>query len=499
MTYSTTGPAQGYISVIQHNAGKRDIAHHTALQLAFEQGADILLLQEPYCPRNHSQGGFIGLTHPAFHLLLPQPTNDPSNIAIRPRALAYIRKNRLSVTPCYEACNDPDLQIIKVFGIEPFYIINIYNEKARERGGATTTTTTTGLTASYTVKRLQDLYSIAPLEFPAVLAGDFNLHHTWWNPQAQPSRVNKARELVGWLDSLQATLLNDPLVTLEGGTLLRGNLKQESIIDLTFYTPFRRYTLNNWRYLPYTGSDHEAIGFTIAPITPLTPTPSSPQITPYNLAKADWELFRARLIGAKEGAIEDIQWAIDFEDLDSLATILESLITRAASTTIPKLRVSERSKPWWNPDLKALRKALNTALRRYKKGRTRAQEDHWKQQRNAYFYAVRAAKASYWETFLQGATSRDAFTAYSYTKPQTLTLIPSIRYSNREGAEVIANTFKDKCSAFLTTLFPSPPTTNPSPNIPAAATVIRDSSSSRGIPQKLTSLTSKARGEDSNK
>ena len=88
----------------------------------------------------------------------------------------------------------------------------------------------------------------------------------------QPSRVTKARELVRWLDSIQATLLNNPLVTIEGGTLLRGGLRQESIIDLTFYTPFSRYTLSSWRYLTYTRLDYEAIGFTIAPTTPL-PTP----------------------------------------------------------------------------------------------------------------------------------------------------------------------------------------------------------------------------------
>ena len=54
MTYSSTGPTQGYITVIQHNAGRRDVAYHTALQQAYEQGTDILLLQEPYCPVNRS-------------------------------------------------------------------------------------------------------------------------------------------------------------------------------------------------------------------------------------------------------------------------------------------------------------------------------------------------------------------------------------------------------------------------------------------------------------
>ena len=60
-------------------------------------------------------------------------------------------------------------------------------------------------------------------------------------------------------------------------------------------------------------------------------------------------MFSKLLRGAESRVIEDIQFAIEFEDLDSLATVLDSLITRAASTAIPKLRVSERSKPWWSP------------------------------------------------------------------------------------------------------------------------------------------------------
>ena len=96
----------------------------------------------------------------------------------------------------------------------------------RRLGGGIEGPATIGVAAAnYTVERLQRLYSTIPLGFPAILAGDFNLHHFWWNPQAQPSRVTKARELVQWLDSIQATLLNNPLVTIEGGTLLRGGLR----------------------------------------------------------------------------------------------------------------------------------------------------------------------------------------------------------------------------------------------------------------------------------
>jgi hypothetical protein len=230
MSSSFREPANSsYITITQHNAGKRDVAHHTILQQAFERKTDVLLLQEPFCPRNYATGGFIGITHPAYYLITLQPTTSPSNITLKPRVLAYVRKGSLAFTPRYDLCNDPDLQVIQVFGIEPFYIFNVYNERERIIGSSEGSKVRLGL---YTVERL--LQHIHP-DFPSVILGDFNLHHPWWNSAVSSSRANRASCLVGWLESCRATLLNNPSA---GGTLLRAGLQQESVIDLTFYTPF---------------------------------------------------------------------------------------------------------------------------------------------------------------------------------------------------------------------------------------------------------------------
>lgn len=233
-------PKIPYISFIQHNVGKRDIAFQSTLQTAFENGIDIILFQEPHCPRDYNYKGenkYILLRHPAYNIVPPQPQTSFSNIRTRPRVLIYIRKEKnLSILPRYDIINDPDIQVIQIFGQEPFYIVNIYNEKERLEGDNL---------GRYTIER--SLFSIT-LDLPFILAGDFNLHHHWWNPLVNnSSKIAKASSLVNWLKSKQASLLIDPLVIEEkGGTFYRPNLIGQSIIDLVFYLSFKRLTLYGW-------------------------------------------------------------------------------------------------------------------------------------------------------------------------------------------------------------------------------------------------------------
>jgi len=162
----------GRIKFVQVNLNKQDIAHQTALQLAFESKTDILLLQEPYCPRNFQQGGYIGLQHPAYHLVTPEPSTSLSTIRYKPRVLTYVRKaSNLEFSPKYDLCTDPDIQVIEVVGGETFYIVNVYNERERLEGPDPSQAL--GLT---TVERkLRYLH----LQKPALIVGDFNLYYPW--------------------------------------------------------------------------------------------------------------------------------------------------------------------------------------------------------------------------------------------------------------------------------------------------------------------------------
>jgi len=84
----------------------------------------------------------------------------------------------------------------------------------------------------------------------------------------------------------------------------------------------------------------------------------------------------------------------------------------------------------------------------------------YKEAKNQYFHAIREAKTSCWNSFLEKAQGKEVFTALKYTKEKTLRIIPSLQYS-KDGTTRLVESFKDQCKAFLTTLFPKPPSTSP--------------------------------------
>ena len=58
---------------------------------------------------------------------------------------------------------------------------------------------------------------------------------------------------------------------------------------------------------------------------------------------------------------------------------------------------------------------------------------------------------------------KDIFKAYSYKKSPQTTLLLTIRYREDKQA---ANSFQEKCKAFLTTLYPKPPQNTQATNTP---------------------------------
>lgn len=229
------------LSFIQHNTNKRPEAHYALLQQAFESQTDIVFIQEPYFasnPLNH--GTWICIQHPSYYPILPEPGLSLTEIPRKPRVLTYVRKLLgLEVNPRFDLAVDPDFQVIEIAAVEPFLAINLYNEKTRHAGEdpsqglSQQLSQPPGHPTTYTLDRFFQQKELLQKLQPALLVGDFNLHHTWWNSEAQPTA--SANRLVTWLVGIQATLLNDPEA---GGTFIRTNLRHTSVIDLTFYTTF---------------------------------------------------------------------------------------------------------------------------------------------------------------------------------------------------------------------------------------------------------------------
>jgi len=115
-----------------------------------------------------------------------------------------------------DICTDSDILVIDIIDktnsfLETIQVINIYNEKSLEID-----------CNEYTIKR--KLHEIIPSE-NAILCGDLNAHHSWWNSTITNSK--NADKLIDWLDNYEFDLLNEP----DQQTC---NRFDNSIIDLTF-------------------------------------------------------------------------------------------------------------------------------------------------------------------------------------------------------------------------------------------------------------------------
>ena len=181
---------------------------HTCLELAFKAKIDFVLIQEPWIAEDN-----IGtVSHPAYIAILP-----PRKENVRPRVAIYARKDtKYSYTARPDITADPDILVLQISGpgLEPFQLINLYNERDLEKDGG-----------DYTIER--SLQHLKP-EKRTIICGDFNAHHSWWNSTI--SNPTRCTELIPWLERYGFELKN----TEDQATFKRSNANNLSVIDLTF-------------------------------------------------------------------------------------------------------------------------------------------------------------------------------------------------------------------------------------------------------------------------
>ena len=172
----------------------------------------------------------------------------------------------------------------------------------------------------------------------------------------------------------------------------------------------------------------------------------------YNFDKVNWKEFENDLI--KYANMNEFQTSlnnviISTSMLKKEVEKLRDIILKAAEN-IPKKRVTEYSKCWWNDELKILRKELSITRKNWKEKLVSRQE--YRQARTKYFQQIRLEKAKCWNTFLENAIGKEIFKAFNYTKFNRVEKLPIIKYSD-ENQEKTAITFEQKCEAFMKVLF----------------------------------------------
>ena len=110
-----------------------------------------------------------------------------------------------------------------------------------------------------------------PLPEKAIIAGDFNAHHAWWNSNVQTPK--RAEPIINWTDSYHHQLINEedtPTYHYRNGT-------GTSILDLTFATQSATESITSWAVddEATTESDDEVIRFdlNISPIEDIVTHP----------------------------------------------------------------------------------------------------------------------------------------------------------------------------------------------------------------------------------
>src|SRR5436190_2232547 len=206
-----------------------------------------------------------------------------------------------------------------------------------------------------------------------------------------------------------------------------------------------------------TGSDHETILFSIN-IDSDNLIENPVYNNQYNFEKADWKIFAEELIlqSNKEEFVSNINISqISREMLETEAEKLRNIIIIAANKAISKKRIHEKSKPWWNKELKLLRKELANAKRQYKKNQNQTTQQAFQALKSDYFYKIKQAKATCWNDFLENAVGKDIFKAFNYTKFNRIEKLSIIQYQH-ENQKITAITFEQKCEAFMQVLFKKP-------------------------------------------
>jgi len=244
-------------------------------------------------------------------------------------------------------------------------------------------------------------------------------------------------------------------------------MERESVLDLTLATSSIANSIQDWQVLPDLGSDHYGLLFTILGTRrDLVNNPS--QSGRFNTKLANWELFLTTLQLNTQNSLVLNSWefnnlAPSKDDqlkvlksnesevsrlLDQVAQELTDLIAESARLSIPRTKIGAKPKPWWNPELKDLRKDMMRQQRVAKSDWDPEAKRSYLRAKNTYFVEIKRAKREHWNQFLEKEDPASIYKALAYTKDRLVEKTPPIRDQT---------SFQGKCRAFRTILFPPPP------------------------------------------
>ena len=293
-----------------------------------------------------------------------------------------------------------------------------------------------------------------------IVAGDFNAHSTFWNPNCETVTSNRFIENI--VDS-SLYLLNDGSIT----RIPDISHHRASAIDLTFISPELATTCTWTTFDDTLGSDHIPIITTLNDTMPI-PDPNQDKIPKYNYDRADWESFERILFNFDTNKIKN-------ENIDVMYTNFTDTILSAANSCIPKYKNIKSKKNngnvWW---CKACEEAVQNKKEKYKqyiRNKTEINHTLMKQAKINCNRVIAEAKKNYWNTFCSSEISNHKDLKKIWKKvhemkngiqlPQYPIKLDNNKFpSNCQKAEIFAEMFTktscveglpDTCKKFRTT------------------------------------------------
>lgn len=455
------------LKILQINANHTSLVTENVLELAIEHNIDLIFIQEPSIINSEALRlaenweNANSTSHTSFSQIWPTNSN-PKN---RPRVMLYY-SNTLpggTISKCPTSPDDPDCLIIKFAQLDRIWqFVNIYNQTDQLGVHGTT------------LNRV--IYNELQLQPYTVLLGDFNLKHPDWDPNHEATAPSSV--FAEWVTQNSLVLQNAPGTP----TFFRPNQRYPSVLDLTYTTEIANNYIIDWQTLDDTGSDHKGVMFTLNHVIDQNLTSA---IEKFNVEKADWTKFNATLASTPEiTQVAEIGCALKRMGernelsqkllqnsnhvmtslLDDLAQSLSNGIISAARASMPLLSKHPTSKPWWTPELKALRRIMNRKARDLKDDpHDRVRYRVYTNAKATYFKSIQRAKSGHWNAFLEREDPKSIYRALKYTKAKDSQAIPPLRPST-DHTTYFTN-FEEQAKCLKETLFPPPPVTAP-PDFP---------------------------------
>jgi len=331
------------LRLMQSNVRRTPATHDVALNLAWEAGYDVLLVQEPWTKLNEHKRK-LTKTHPGFDTF--SPVEDWSKEDKRPRVLTYVRKRKGITAHHVRPFTTPYCCMVEVNGV---LLANVYRQPGYPPGV------------------LEDLEKWTPGPNTVVL-GDFNALHWSWQP-GHDRHASPGTRLAEWIEKVGLAVENP-----EGPTHEAGNT-----IDLVLSNIPGTDTLIEPGLA--TGSDHFTLVTTV-PNKP-APAPSTGRLSiPAEKYSDFYQLVQQTIWTVRETAESPAE-------LEELAKDLTGLLNTAIKAVGHPRVTSGRRTSWWDDTCRAARAEVVRASQEGDNRRTKLAKKQLDR-------ATNQAKKAYW-------------------------------------------------------------------------------------------------------